>query len=158
MAWKLDNPLYTMSEEGLNSSAKQLWEGESLGGITEDNNRVPVPVVWLMGITIITAFLITAPLWGQRPSAAIYQEYIAMMDSPEVQSKANDVDKMKFIVDTVKQKGSKWEALQERHPVTMNDLRMIKDQVIELENSGVNLAEYTVVGNKVVLANFEGEF
>lgn len=158
MAWKLDNPLYTMSEEDLNSSARNLWEGESLGGITEDNNRVPVPVVWLMGITIVTAFLITAPLWGQRPTAAIYKDYIAMMDSPEVQAKANDVEKMKYIVDTVKQKGSKWEALQERHPVTMNDLRMIKDQVVELENSGARLEEYTIVGNKVVLANFETEF
>ena len=158
MAWKLDNPLYAMSDDALNNVAKGIWEGESLGGITEDNNRVPVPVVWLMGITIVTAFLVTAPLWGQRPSAAIYQEYIAMMDSPEVQRIDNDVDRMAYIVKTVKDKGSKWEALQERHPVTMNDLRMIKDQVIELENSGVNLAEYTVVGDQVVLANFEGEF
>ena len=158
MAWKLDNPLYAMSDDQLNDKAKGIWEGESLGGITEDNNRVPVPVVWLMGITIVTAFLVTAPLWGQRPTAAIYQEYIAMMDSPEVQRIDNDPDRMAYIVKTVKDKGSKWQALQERHPVTMNDLRIIKDQVIELENSGVNLAEYTVVGDKVVLANFEGEF
>ena len=158
MAWKLDNPLYAMSDDQLNDKAKGIWEGESLGGITEDNNRVPVPVVWLMGITIVTAFLITAPLWGQRPTAAIYQDYIAMMDSPEVQRIDNDPDRMAYIVKTVKDKGSKWEALQERHPVTMNDLRIIKDQVVELENSGVNLAEYTIVGNKVVLANFEGEF
>jgi len=158
MAWKLDNPLYTMSGENLNNTAKQVWEGESLGGITEDNNRVPVPVVWLMGITIITAFLITAPLWGQRPTAAIYEEYIALMDTPEVQSKADDVAKMQYIVETVKKQGSKWANLQERHPVTMNDLRMIKDQVIELQNSGARLEEYTVVGEKVVLANFESEF
>jgi len=158
MAWKLDNPLYTLSDDDLNNRAEGVWEGESLGGITEDNNRVPVPVVWLMGITIVTAFLVTAPLWGQRPSAAIYQEYIAMMDSPEVQRIDNDPDRMAYMVKTVKDKGSKWEALQERHPVTMNDLRMIKDQVVELENSSADLAEYTVVGNKVVLANFEGEF
>ena len=158
MAWKLDNPLYTMSEEDLNNKAKQLWEGESLGGITEDNNRVPVPVVWLMGITIITAFLITAPLWGQRPQAAIYEEYIALMDTPEVNSKPDDVAKMDYIVETVKQQGSKWANLQERHPVTMNDLRMIKNQIVELQNSGAKLEEYTVVGDKVVLANFETEF
>lgn len=158
MAWKLDNPLYAMSDEDLNSKAKGVWEGESLGGITEDNNRVPVPVVWLMGITIITAFLVTAPLWGQRPTAAIYAPYIALMDTPEVQKLKSDEDKMRYIVETVQQQGSKWEHLQERHPATMNDLRLIKDQVIELQNSGVNLEEYTVVGDKIVLANFETEF
>jgi len=158
MAWKLDNPLYAMSDDDLNKKATQIWEGESLGGITEDNNRVPVPVVWLMGITIVTAFLVTAPLWGQRPTAAIYEEYIALMDSPEVQRHDDDVAKMDYIVETVKKQGSEWSHLQERHPVTMNDLRMIKDQVVELQNSGAKLQEYTIVGDKVVLANFESEF
>jgi hypothetical protein len=156
MAWKFENPLYSLTTEDQNSRAKDVWEGESLGGIMEDNNRLPRPVVWLLLLTIVTAFLVTAPLWGQRPTAAIYAEYIAMMDSPEVQAIQDDAGKMAHIVQSVKSKGSKYEALQDRHPVEMDDLRVIKDKVIELENAGVDLEEYTIVGDKVVLANFEG--
>lgn len=156
MAWRLDNPLFSLADEEQNQRAKQVWEGESLGGITEDNNRLPQPVVWLLALTIVTAFLITAPLWGQRPNAAIYQEYIALMDTPEVQALKTDDEKINYIVKTVKSKGSKWAALQDRHPVTMNDLRMIKDKVIELENAGADLAEYSILYDQVVLANFEG--
>jgi len=122
--------------------------------LTEDNNRLPQPVVWLLGLTIITAFLITAPLWGQRPQAAIYKDYIAMMDSPEVQKIDGDAAKMAYIVKNAPD--SKYKGLQERHPLTMDDLRMIKDQVVELENSGKDLEEWEIVGDKVVLANFEG--
>lgn len=159
MTWKWDNPLYSLSDEDQNQRARHLWESESLGGITEDNNRLPQPVVWLLALTIITAFLVTFPLWGQRPNAAIYQEYIALMDTPEVQrlveGKGDDAA-MEYIVSTVKAQGSKYEALQDRHPLTMNDLRMIKDQVIELQNAGADLEEYTVLGERVILANFEG--
>lgn len=154
MAWKLDNPLYSLTDETQNSTARKVWEGESLGGITEDNNRLPQPVVWLLGLTIVTAFLITFPLWGQRPSAAIYSEYVQLMDSPQVQAIADDKAKIDYIVSNVKD--AKYKALQDRHPVTMDDLRMIKDQVIELNRQGVDLEEYTVVGQRVVLANFEG--
>lgn len=156
MAWKLDNPLYSLTDDAQNELAKKVWEGESLGGITENNNRLPTAVVWLLGLTILTAFLVTAPLWGQRPQAVIYEDYIAMMDTSQVQAIASDTEKMAFIVKTVKAKGTEWEALQDRHPLDMDDLRMIKDQVIALQNAKVNLAEYTVVGNQVVLANFEG--
>jgi len=156
MSWRFDNPLFSLADEEQNQRAKQVWEGESLGGITEDNNRLPQPVVWLLALTIVTAFLITAPLWGQRPNAAIYQEYIALMDTPEVQALKTDDEKINYIVKTVKSKGSKWAALQDRHPVTMNDLRMIKDKVIELENAGADLAEYSILYDQVVLANFEG--
>ncbi|MDH5650214.1 MAG: hypothetical protein OEY67_11240, partial [Gammaproteobacteria bacterium] len=52
--------------------------------------------------------------------------------------------------------GSKWAPLQERHPVEMDDLRMIKAQVIELQNKRARLDEYSIVGDKVVMANFEG--
>lgn len=156
MAWKLDNPLFSLTDEAQNQKAREVWEGESLGGITEDNNRLPQPVVWLLALTIVTAFLVTFPLWGQRPSAAIYQEYVELMDTPEVMALASDEEKMKYIVSTVKAKGSKYEGLQDRHPLEMDDLRMIKDQIIELSRAGVDLEEYTVVGAKVVLANFEG--
>ncbi len=157
MAWKLDNPLHTLTSEDQNQSATELWEAESLGGITEDNNRLPQPVLSLLVLTIITAFLITFPLWGQRPHAAMYEEYIALMDSPEVQN-LSDEKAMQYIVDKVKSSGSKWGPLQERHPLEMDDLRMIKAQVIELQKKGARLDEYTIVGNKVVMANFEGNF
>ncbi|WP_455208300.1 hypothetical protein [Kaarinaea lacus] len=155
MAWKFDNPLYSLSTDDQNQDAIKVWEGESLGGIAENNNRLPPPVVGLLILTIITAFLVTAPLWGQRPTAAIYEEYVKLMDDPAVQGK-NDDEAMKYIVDTVRASGSKWTALQERHPLTMDDLRMIKGQIVELQRKGARMEEYTIVGNKIVLANFEG--
>lgn len=155
MAWKFDNPLHTLTTDDQNEDAKKVWEGESLGGITEDNNRLPVPVVGLLILTIVTAFLITFPLWGQRPNAAIYKEYVDLMDSPAIQGKS-DKEAMAYIVSQVKAKGSKYAPLQERHPLEMDDLRMIKDAIIELERKGVDLREYSVLGNHLVLANFEG--
>jgi hypothetical protein len=155
MAWRFDKPLVTLADDEQNKKAMQVWEGESLGGLTEDNNRLPQPVVWLLALTIVTAFMITAPLWGQRPQAAIYKDYVALMDSPEVQKIDDDAGKMAYIVKNAPD--SKYKGLQERHPVTMDDLRMVKNQIVELENAKVDLEEYTVVGDKVVLANFEGE-
>jgi hypothetical protein len=154
MAWKFDKPLYTLADEEQNSAATKVWEGESLGGIAEDNNRLPQPVIYLLGMTIMTAFLITFPLWGQRPTAELYAGYIKLMDSPAVQAIADDKKKMEYIVNNGKDPAK--QALLDRHPLTMTDLRMIKDQVIELERKGVDLGEYSVVGPKVVLANFEG--
>lgn len=154
MAWRFDNPLYSLADDDQNEKAKRVWEGESLGGIAEDNNRVPRPVVWLLGLTIITAFCITFPLWGQRPTAAIYVEYVKLMDDPQVQAIADDTKKMEYIVNNVKD--TKWKSHQERHPLDMDDLRMIKGQIIELERKGVDLEEYLVIGPEVVLATFEG--
>lgn len=156
MAWNFDKPLYSLADESQNAAARRTWEGESLGGITEDNNRLPQPVVWLLAATIVTAFLITFPLWGQRPSAAIYSEYVQLMDSPEVQAIADDKGKMEYIVKNVKD--AKYKALQDRHPLEMDDLRMVKDQIIELDRQGVDLEEYTIIGPHVVLANFEGNW
>ena len=157
MAWKFDNPLHTLCTDDQNEAAKKVWEGESLGGITEDNNRLPVPIIGILVLTIVTAFLITFPLWGQRPTAAIYEEYIALMDSPAIQGKS-DAEAMDYIVSQVKASGSKWAALQERHPVEMDDLRLIKDAVIELQRQKADLREYTVLGDKIVIANFEGNW
>jgi len=154
MGWRTDSPLYSLTDDEQNKVAQGVWEGESLGGIAEDNNRLPVPVVWLLGLTIITAFAITFPLWGQRPTAEIYAEYIQMMDSPAVQAIASDAGKMEYLVNNTKDDSLK--PYQDRHPLTMDDLRMIKAQVIELQNQGLDLGEYTVVGHQVVLANFEG--
>ena len=156
MAWKFDNPLYSMSTDDQNQEAITTWEGESLGGIKENNNRVPQPVLGLLALTIVTAFLITFPLWGQRPTAAIYAEYIALMDRPEVQAINGDAKKMEFIVNKVRASGSKWGPLQERHPVEMDDLRLLKPQIEELQRKGVHLEEYSVLGDRLTLANFEG--
>lgn len=154
MAWQFDKPLVTLTTEDQNEKAKELWEEESLGGIIEDNNRLPQPVVGLLFLTIVTAFLVTAPLWGSRPTAAIYEEYIKMMDTPQVQALKDDAAKMDYLVANVSD--SKYKGLQDRHPVEMDDLRAIKDQVVELQNSGKNLEEYIILGPDVVLANFEG--
>ena len=156
MGWRTDAPLVSLTDDEQNKAARELWNSEPLGGITEDNNRVPRPVVGLLALTIVTAFLVTAPLWGQRPQAAIYEEYIALMDTPAVQALSDDQAKMDHIVKTVKSQGSKYEALQDRHPLSMDDLRLIKDQIIELQRNGVDLEQYTVVGPWVPEANFEG--
>lgn len=163
MAWRFDNPLFSLSDEEQNEKARHLWEVEALGGITEDNNRLPRPVVWLLGLTIISAFLMTFPLWGHRPTAAIYVEYVALMDTPEIvaiQERDGDAAAMAKIVQTVRDRGSEWRAHHERHPLSMDELRLIKGQIIELQNSpsSVGLDEYSVVGDRVVLANFEGNW
>ena len=152
--WNFDNPLRTLCNEATNEADKRLWEGESLGGITEDNNRMPMPVVWLVILTVITAFLVTFPLWGQRPTAAIYANYIKAMDTPEIMAMQDDKAAMAKIVQM--NKGGPYDALLERHPVTMDDLRIIKPQVKALMAKGVDLEEYEIVGDHVVLANFFG--
>ena len=89
-----------------------------------------------------------------KAKAWVDKDYIALMDKAEAIN-GDDAQKMAYIVKNAPD--SKYKGLQERHPVTMDDLRMIKNQVVELENAGKDLEEWTVVGNKVVLANFEGE-
>lgn len=156
MALQLENPLDTMSDNQLNVRAKELWESESLGGLTEDNNRLPVPILWLLVLTILTAFAITFPLWGQRPNAAIYVSYVKSMDDPALKG-LDDSQAMAKIVAANKGK-TKYDALLERHPVTMDDLRIIKPQVEALLAKGEDLEEYNVVGARLVMANFEGNF
>lgn len=154
MSWNFDKPLVTMVDAATNEQDKVLWEKEDLGGITEDNNRMPMPVVLLVVLTVITAFLVTFPLWGQRPTAELYAGYIKSMNTPEVMAIQNDDEAMKKIIQL--NKGSPMDEKLERHPLSMNDLRIIKPQVEALMASGVDLGEYTVVGNQVVLANFQG--
>lgn len=156
MSWNFNKPLVTMVDSATNEADKQLWEREDLGGITEDNHRMPMPVVLLVVLTVFTAFAITFPLWGQRPTAAIYAGYVKAMNSPEIAAIQDDDAAMKKIVQM--NVGGPYDALLERHPVTMNDLRIIKPQVEALMAKGVDLEEYTVVGDHVVLANFEGNF
>lgn len=156
MTWNFDAPLATMSDKAKNDRDCVLWEAEDLGGMTEDNNRVPVPIVWLLLLTVLTAFAITFPLWGQRPTALIYQDYVKHMDDADVAAAPTDADAMKILVS--KYQAGPNEALLERHPVTMDDLRMIKDQVLNLEKEGKHMEDYEVVGPEVVRANFEGNW
>jgi len=104
----------------------------------------------------MTAFAITFPLWGQRPNAAIYVSYVKSMDDPSLKGLADD-KAMAKIVEMNKGK-TKYDALLERHPLTMDDLRIIRPQVEALLAKGVDLEEYNVVGNNLVQANFEGNF
>ncbi len=155
MAWRFDNPLRTLADDESNKTAMEIWESESLGGITENNNRLPQPVVYLLVLTIISAYLITFPLWGQRPTAAIYQEYVAAMDSPEVQALPNDQARMDYLVKEVGAK-SKYKTQLIQHPVEMDDLRVLKPLIADLQAKSAILDDYTVLGNRIVLANFEG--
>jgi hypothetical protein len=149
--------LSTMSDDALNDKAKKVWEGESLGGLTEDNNRVPVPIVWLLVLTIFTAFAMTFPLWGQRPNAAIYAGYVKSMADPAIMAITDDDAAMVAIVKANKGGGEgKYDAMLERHPLTMDDLRIVRPQIEALVAKGVDLEEYNVVGDRVQLANFEG--
>lgn len=154
MDWNFDKPLVTMCSAATNEEDKIIWERENLGGITEDNNRMPMPVVWLVALTVITAFAVTFPLWGQRPTAEIYAGYVKAMNTPEVMAIQNDEEAMKKIVQMNKGTGN--DDKLDRHPLTMNDLRIIKPQIESLAASGVDLGEYNVVGDHVVMANFEG--
>jgi len=149
--------LQTLSDDDLNRRAVNIWEGESLGGITEDNNRVPQPIVALLILTVLTAFAITFPLWGQRPNAAMYAGYVKSMDDPRIAAITDDAAAMAEIVKANRgADGGKWDALLERHPLTMDDLRIVKPQIEELVKKGVDLSEYNVVGDRVQAANFEG--
>ena len=100
MAFTMDRPLETLSDDDLNKKAVAVWEGENLGGITEDNNRVPQPIVGLLILTILTAFAITFPLWGQRPNAAIYAGYVKSMSDPRIAAIQDDAAAMAEIVKT----------------------------------------------------------
>ncbi len=156
MTWNFDAPLVGLSDKAKSDKDCQLWEAEDLGGMTEDNNRVPVPIVWLLLLTVLTAFAITFPLWGQRPTAELYKEYVKGMDDPDVKAAADDKAAMDKLV--AKYKTGDKVALLERHPLTMDDLRIIAPQIQELDKQGKHLEDYTVVGPNVVRANFEGNY
>ncbi len=157
MAFDMNNPLATLSDESLNKKATEVWEGESLGGLTEDNNRVPQPIVALLILTILTAFAVTFPLWGQRPNAAIYAGYVKSMADPRIAAIQDDAAAMAEIVKANKgADGGKWDAMLERHPLSMDDLRIVRPQIEELMAKGVDLSEYNIVGDRVKIANFEG--
>jgi hypothetical protein len=148
----------TLSDAPTVKNAEQLWEKESLGGLTEDNNPIPVPVVWLVFLTVCTAFFVTFPLWGQRPTAALYAPFVQAMADPSVMAAKDDTEAMKAIQKLVPDSSSK-DTLLARHPLSMDQLREIAPQIKALETKpNIDLKDYTVVGENVVLANFEGNY
>ncbi len=163
MAWTFSNPLHSMADEAQNKEAQHLWEHENLGGIAENNNPLPRPVIGLLLLTFFTAVAITFPLYGQRPTAAIYADYVALMDSEPVQAILNDKklpidlrDKkaMELIEERLSHFESPYDFQRAQHPITMAQLRLIKDKIVELQQAGEDLEEYTVVGATVEKANF----
>ncbi len=158
MAWTFNAPMATLSDAPTVQNAEQLWEKESLGGLTEDNNPIPVPVVWLVFLTVCTAFCVTFPLWGQRPTAALYAPFVHAMSAPSVVAAKDDTQAMLAIGKLIPDSQSK-DTLLARHPLTMDQLRQIAPQIQALEaRPNTDLKDYTVVGANVVLANFEGNF
>jgi hypothetical protein len=158
MAWTFNAPLTTLSDTPTVQNAEKIWEAEDLGGLTEDNNPIPAPIVWLVALTVVTAFCITFPLWGQRPTAALYAPYVNSMDKPEVLAAKDDVEAMQRIVAMNKNIGND-DARLARHPLSMDDLRLIAPQIKDLQaNPAIDLRDYTVVGERVLIANFEGNY
>jgi len=164
---KLNHPLHSMSDERKIKEAQHIWEHESLGGIAENNNPLPRPVVGLLILTFITAIAWTFPLFGQRPNAAIYADYVTLMHSAPVQqvlddttltTGARDKKAMAMIVDALAEYDSPFEFQRVQHPITMNDLRIMEPKIVELQNQHVDLREYSIIGNEVALANFEGNW
>ncbi len=152
-----------MTTEDQNKEAKHVWEHESLGGIAENNNPLPRPVIGLLLLTFATAIAITFPLYGQRPTAAIYLDYVSLMNSTMVQEVMNDrtishheanTKAMALITDSLTQFDSKYTFQREQHPIDLDHLRVIAPQIIELQKAGADLEEYIVVGPDVVISNF----
>jgi len=165
---KLKKPLQTMSDDAKVKEAQYIWEHESLGGIAENNNPLPRPVVGLLLLTFLTAMAWTFPLFGQRPNAAIYVDYITLMHSAPVEAILNDTNltsiqadekAMDAIEKALAEFPSVYEFQRIQHPITMNDLRIMEDGIVELRNQpGIDLEEYSIIGSHVVMANFEGNW
>ena len=161
MAFKMDSPLYSLSDDAEQNEIIKNWESESHGGLSEGNNRLSFPLTFLIGLIILTAFMITMPIWGQRPNAEIYTDYIKLMDSPEVQRLATDKEKMKYVADRAYQMADdRRKAALERHPMEWMDLQNIAPGIKEvMSGSGkYKLDNYNIIGDRIALANFEGNF
>jgi hypothetical protein len=97
MAWTFNEPMATLSDSSTVAKAERLWESETLGGLTEDNNPIPVPIILLVLLTTCTAFFVTFPLWGQRPTAALYAPYVNAMSDPRVLAAKTDAEAISVI-------------------------------------------------------------
>lgn len=163
MAWKFDNPLYSLADEEENRQAISRWQSERHGDLWAANNRLPFPLTLLIALIILTAFMMTMPIWGQRPTAELYAPMVAMMDSAEVQRMGSNEEKIAYLTEEAmkvheQSKDSRLPGLLERHPVQWEDLQLIAPAIREIKSAGgdYGLESYTIVGDQVVLANFEG--
>jgi len=166
MAWKMDNPLYCMADEEESRKNIELWEAEKPGGLWEGNNRLPYPIVWLFGLIILTAFMITMPIWGQRPTAELYAPMVELIDSPEVQALATGPEKIAYLTERAMEAhqgadDSRLTGLLDRHPISWNDLQLAAPGIREIAAGGggtYGLESFNVIGDQVVLANFTGSY
>ena len=159
MAWKFDQPLYCLSDEQEQKEMLELWEKEKHGGLWAANNRLPMPMVYLIALIILTAFMITMPIWGQRPNAEIYADIVANMDSPEVQRLETGEEKINYLFQqAMATADSKRKGELERHPLSWDDLLNIAPGIKEVQAGGGKypLDNYNVLGDRIALANFEG--
>ena len=165
MGIRLDRPLYTVTTHDQNLEAQEIWEGESLGGIKENNRPVPAPIGVLLVLIIITAFLLTFPLWGQRPTAQIFADYVDLLNSPQVTQIMNNKDltpqqadklAMKSIEDRLDQFPSPYTFQRKEHQITMDQLKFIAPQIAKLRDEGADLSQYSIIGPDIVKQNFEG--
>jgi hypothetical protein len=165
MGIRLDRPFYTVTTHDQNLQAQDLWEGESLGGIKENNRPVPAPIAVLLAIIITTAFMLTLPLWGQRPTAAIFAGYVDLMHSQEVQKiesnkdltpRQADEQALALIEHRLEQFPSPYAFQRKQHIINMDQLRFIAPQIEKLRQEGADLEEYSIIGPDVVKQNFEG--
>jgi hypothetical protein len=157
MAWTFDKPFETLSDTATVGGAEQLWERESLGGLTEDNNPIPPFVIWLVALTVLHRVLRNLPAVGtaadRRPVRALRQVDGEPGSAGRKGRRRGDAE------DRRDESGHGNDALLSRHPLTMDDLRLIAPQIKALETrAGVDLKDYTVVGANVVIANFEGNY
>jgi hypothetical protein len=165
MGFKMDQPLYSLSDDQEQQEIIRMWETEKHGGLSEGNNRLPFPITFLLALIILTAFMITMPIWGQRPNASIYQDHVKLMDSPEVQRLATSEEKMRYVNETAmnmaKARGdSRLVGDLERHPLVWDDLMNIAPEIREVMSGKgkYRLEEYSVMGDRLAVANFEGNF
>ena len=165
MGIRLDRPFYTVTTHDQNLEAQDVWEGESLGGIKENNRPVPAPIAVLLVLIIITAFLLTFPLWGQRPTAEIFSDYVDLLNSPAVTKIMDNKDltpqqadklAMKSIEDRLDQFPSPYTFQRKEHQITMDQLKFIAPQIIKLRDEGADLSQYSIIGPDIVKQNFEG--
>src|SRR3569832_2413508 len=154
LAWFLDNPLYSLADEQENKRTLELWETEKHGGVWEGNNRLPFPFTFLIGLIVATAFLVTMPIWGQRPSAQLYAPMVALMDSPEVQALPTKEEKIRYLTQRAMEvhkasSDTRLPGLLERHPIQWDDLKLIADQVREIQSAKgpYGLESYSVLGS-----------
>lgn len=160
MGWNFDKPLYSLSDDKDQAEMLKLWEAEKHGGLWMGNNRLPFPFTFLMALIILTAFMITMPIWGQRPKADNFQEHVKLLDSAEIQALTTPEEKMKRINQIAFEKADgRTKAQLERHPLTYDDLLNIAPAIRELQTSAkYPLGYYNVLGDTVALANHEGNY